>query len=67
MEKHYVVIRREHGFGTGPGSGVQYPDSLEVMAASRTEEGAKKAQRKLGGSVKKVDGPYRRYAQNEPM
>lgn len=67
MEKHYIVVRRERGFNTGPNHGVAYPDSSEVMAASRTIEGAKRAQKKLGGTIREVKGPYRKYQQNEPL
>ena len=64
---HYIVCRTENGMSTGPGHGVAYPDSIEVMAASRTEDGAKRAQKNLGGFIRRVKGPYRKYAQNEPL
>lgn len=64
---HYIVCRTEHGACSGPGHGIAYPDSVEVMAASRTEDGAKRAQKKLGGFIKRVDGAYRKYTQNEPL
>lgn len=64
---HYVVLRREHGYTSGPGTGVAYPDSDEVMASSRTEAGAKRAQRRSGGFIRRIETPYRRYAQNEPL
>ena len=64
---HYIVCRTEHGACSGPGHGIAYPDSVEVMAASRTEGGAKRAQNKLGGFIRRVDGPYRKYAQNEAL
>ena len=62
---HYIVCRREHGFGSGPGNGYQFPDEVQVMAASRTESGAKRQQRKLGGFIRRVETPYRRYERNE--
>lgn len=65
--KHYIVIRRERGMGSGPGSGYQMPEEIQVMASSRSLAGAKRAQRKLGGSIREQSGPYRRYAQNEPL
>jgi len=65
--KHYIVCRREHGWGSGPGNGVQAPDEIQVMAASRTEAGAKRAQKRLGGFIRVVDAPFRRYSQNEPI
>ncbi len=64
---HYIVCRTEHGACSGPGHGIAYPDSVEVMAASRTETGAKRAQKKLGGFIRRVEGPHRKYAQNEPL
>ena len=64
---HYIVCRNERGENSGPGHGVAYPDSIEVMAASRSEAGAKKKQKELGGFIRRVDAPYRRYAQNEPI
>ena len=65
--KHWIVCRREHGWGTGPGSGTQYPDEIQVMGASRTEEGARRIQKRLGGFIRRVDGPWRRYEQNETI
>lgn len=64
---HYVLLRREHGFGSGPDNGYQEPDSCEVMAASRTEKGLAKKRRELGGWIEKVEGPYRRYGLNETL
>jgi hypothetical protein len=65
MTTHYVLLRYEHGWGSGPGSGVQAPDTYEVMAASRTQKGLRRKQRELGGHIERVDGPYRRYEHNE--
>jgi hypothetical protein len=65
--KHYILCRREHGWGTGPGNGIQHPDEVQVMAASRTREGLRWPQRKLGGWIEEVNGPYRRYSRNETI
>lgn len=62
---HFLVLRLEHGFGSGPGSGYQEPDTIEIMAASRTRAGAERAQKRLGGWIEKSDGPFRSYEQNE--
>ena len=67
MAKHYVLCRREHGWGTGPGSGHQAPDEIQVMAASRTREGLARPKKRLGGFIREVDGPYRRYSLNETI
>ena len=67
MSHHYIVCRKEHGFGSGPGSGYQQPDCIQVMAASRTEDGAKRMQRKLGGWIELVEHPYRKYSRNETI
>ena len=64
---HYIVTRREHGYTSGPNHGISYPDTVQVMAASRTEAGARRAQRRLGGTVRQVAGPMRRYARNEDL
>lgn len=67
MDKHFVVVRYEMGWGTGPGNGVQFPDEIQVMASSRTEKGAKRAQKKCGGTIRKIEGKYRRYSRNEEI
>lgn len=67
IEKHFIICRREHGWGTGPGSGSQAPDEIQVMAASRTEKGAKIAQKRLGGFIRMVDKPFRKYELNETI
>jgi hypothetical protein len=64
-DKHYVLLRRKHGFGSGPGSGYQEQDTVQVMAASKTLAGAKRHQKRLGGWIEEADGPYRPYSHNE--
>jgi hypothetical protein len=66
-QHHYVIVRRDHGWTSGPSHGVSYPDTVQVMAASRTEHGARIAQRKLGGTIRRLAGPYRRYSLNEEL
>ncbi len=64
MLVHFIVCRRERGWGNQV---TQFPDEVQVMAASRTERGAKRAQKKLGGFIRRIDAPYRRYSQNEEV
>lgn len=66
-ECHYVLCRRQTGFGSGPGNGWQAPDRIQVMAASRTEAGLERRRRRLGGFVWKIDGQFRRYRRNETI
>ena len=65
--EHYVVLRREFGGCSGPGSGWAGVDKIQVMGSSRTQGGARRLQKRLGGWVERVAGPYRRYDRNENL
>jgi hypothetical protein len=64
---HYVVIRTEHGWNSGPGTGVAFPDETQVMTACRTLPAARRAVRRLGGRIAQINAPFAEYAQNEEL
>lgn len=63
---HYIICRREQGWGTGPLRGVQGHEEIQVMAASRTLAGARRLQRRFGGSwIERRNRPLRMYRPDE--